>query len=350
MAESELYKKGAAMRRQLMGDAAVERSAREIYSDPVMKKFIDVATETVFGAQIGVGLGGDQVADRARLHGHETKLQLAAFARLEVADVVFQFGAGRMFHACGDVFDERHAGGRAAARIGDSKMNWRPPSKNARFEGDAGMSDLRHRLSLDPDVVPQPPARSQGGPVGRSSLVKISLCVGLVAIVTYTVVEINLPYIDRSIAPNDASITKTARLIATSAEIQSMAGTRLVVENRQAFTDEPLPFGVVLAGATGGGSVFLNALVKGTRLSAGDWLGPVNGLTCLDTTGKPVAWAREQKVEGTLAPLRPLRALRALTPLRPLRPMTPLRPLTPLAPLGGWSGLEWPGWIGGFDE
>ena len=38
------------MRRQLMGDAAVERSAREIYSDPVMKKFIDVATETVFGA------------------------------------------------------------------------------------------------------------------------------------------------------------------------------------------------------------------------------------------------------------------------------------------------------------
>ena len=47
---SELYKKGAAMRRRLMGDAEVERSAREIYSDPVMKKFIDVATETVFGA------------------------------------------------------------------------------------------------------------------------------------------------------------------------------------------------------------------------------------------------------------------------------------------------------------
>ena len=50
MAESELYKKGAAMRRHLLGDAAVEQSAREIYSDPVMKKFIDVATETVFGA------------------------------------------------------------------------------------------------------------------------------------------------------------------------------------------------------------------------------------------------------------------------------------------------------------
>ena len=50
MAESELYRKGAAIRRRLMGDGAVERSAREIYSDPVMKKFIDLATETVFGA------------------------------------------------------------------------------------------------------------------------------------------------------------------------------------------------------------------------------------------------------------------------------------------------------------
>jgi 4-carboxymuconolactone decarboxylase len=50
MAQSELYRQGAAVRRQLLGDAAVERSARELYSDPVMKKFIDLATETVFGA------------------------------------------------------------------------------------------------------------------------------------------------------------------------------------------------------------------------------------------------------------------------------------------------------------
>jgi 4-carboxymuconolactone decarboxylase len=50
MAESELYEKGAAMRRRLMGDAAVEQAGRTTYSDPVMKKFIDVATETVFGA------------------------------------------------------------------------------------------------------------------------------------------------------------------------------------------------------------------------------------------------------------------------------------------------------------
>ena len=50
MARSELYEKGAAMRRKLMGDAAVEAASKGIYSDPVMQKFIDVATETVFGA------------------------------------------------------------------------------------------------------------------------------------------------------------------------------------------------------------------------------------------------------------------------------------------------------------
>jgi 4-carboxymuconolactone decarboxylase len=50
MSESELYRKGSELRRQLLGDAYVERANKNVYGDPVMKKFIDVATETVFGA------------------------------------------------------------------------------------------------------------------------------------------------------------------------------------------------------------------------------------------------------------------------------------------------------------
>ena len=50
MSESELYRKGSELRRQLLGDAYVERANKTVYGDPVMKKFIDVATETVFGA------------------------------------------------------------------------------------------------------------------------------------------------------------------------------------------------------------------------------------------------------------------------------------------------------------
>src|SRR3989441_8713811 len=50
MSQSETYRKGSELRRQLLGDAYVERVNSTTYTDPVMKKFIDVATETVFGA------------------------------------------------------------------------------------------------------------------------------------------------------------------------------------------------------------------------------------------------------------------------------------------------------------
>ncbi len=50
MAESETHRKGSELRRELMGDAYVERMNQTVYTDPIMKKFIDVATETVFGA------------------------------------------------------------------------------------------------------------------------------------------------------------------------------------------------------------------------------------------------------------------------------------------------------------
>src|SRR5712692_4142909 len=50
MAVSELYQKGQELRRQLLGDAYVERVNQTAYADPMMKKFIAMATETVFGA------------------------------------------------------------------------------------------------------------------------------------------------------------------------------------------------------------------------------------------------------------------------------------------------------------
>ena len=50
MAASETFQKGRELRRQLMGDAYVERMSQTVYGDPIMKKFMDVATETVFGA------------------------------------------------------------------------------------------------------------------------------------------------------------------------------------------------------------------------------------------------------------------------------------------------------------
>src|SRR5437879_13880483 len=50
MPETEGYRKGSEMRRKLLGDAYADRTNNTTYKDPGMRKFIDVATETVFGA------------------------------------------------------------------------------------------------------------------------------------------------------------------------------------------------------------------------------------------------------------------------------------------------------------
>ena len=49
MADSERYRTGAAIRRQLLGDTYLERVGGTTYTDPTMRQFIDIATETIFG-------------------------------------------------------------------------------------------------------------------------------------------------------------------------------------------------------------------------------------------------------------------------------------------------------------
>ena len=48
MSETELAK-GRKMRRTLLGDAYIDKVAATTYKDPLMQKFIDLASETVFG-------------------------------------------------------------------------------------------------------------------------------------------------------------------------------------------------------------------------------------------------------------------------------------------------------------
>ena len=49
MAESENYKKGTEVRRQLMGAAHADKMNATVYDDPIMQKFGDYAREAVFG-------------------------------------------------------------------------------------------------------------------------------------------------------------------------------------------------------------------------------------------------------------------------------------------------------------
>jgi 4-carboxymuconolactone decarboxylase len=48
--KSELYKKGLAMRKKLRSAADFEKNQKDYAADPITQEFIDVATETVFGA------------------------------------------------------------------------------------------------------------------------------------------------------------------------------------------------------------------------------------------------------------------------------------------------------------
>jgi len=49
MNDSELHAKGAAVRRELLGDARFERSNATTYGHPMMRQFIDIATTSIFG-------------------------------------------------------------------------------------------------------------------------------------------------------------------------------------------------------------------------------------------------------------------------------------------------------------
>lgn len=49
MPKSENFEKGAATRREVMGEALAEKMANTVYKGPVMETFADYATEAVFG-------------------------------------------------------------------------------------------------------------------------------------------------------------------------------------------------------------------------------------------------------------------------------------------------------------
>lgn len=49
MTDSETYRRGREMRRQLMGAAFVDRVNDTVYNDPLMQKFAEVTSETIFG-------------------------------------------------------------------------------------------------------------------------------------------------------------------------------------------------------------------------------------------------------------------------------------------------------------
>jgi hypothetical protein len=78
------------------------------------------------------------------------------------------------------------------------------------------------------------------------------------------------------------------------------------------------------------------------------WLGPINGVICMDKEGKVMAWGTGQKVMGDLS----LHRKPKIVPRLPEEPTSILRPFLqappiPGTPLSGWSDISFDDWIKG---
>ena len=163
------------------------------------------------------------------------------------------------------------------------------------FEGDVAIKDLRRRLALDPDLVPQPPIGERGREVpwlGRFSLVLILSALAGFGIVSLTVSRDARQHAGiAGAAPPQSVVTGAAVPLRERSAIMPLAPVRLVVESGQAFVNEPLPLGISLDDAAGGETVTLTGLVGGTRLTAGTSLGPTGWQLAARDLDKVVAHA-----------------------------------------------------------
>lgn len=133
------------------------------------------------------------------------------------------------------------------------------------FGGDVAVRALRRRLTLDPELVPQPPIALATDPTWSGRLILILLAVGVVSFGAAFLATADLTRLARGDAPPVAANETPA--------VQPREPARLLVENGKAPANEPLPLGISLQGASGGEFLLLSGLAAGTRLSAGDAFG-----------------------------------------------------------------------------
>jgi hypothetical protein len=161
-----------------------------------------------------------------------------------------------------------------------SAPSWKlPPVANLRSPGQAGSRprstsapptvdhfagiEPRSTSDLDPEILPPPPENPRR--LGRV-MIRSTLWVGFAAIVAYGITMF-------SSFPPDSRLPKSsndgASIGSMSRESRNDARQRLVVEDRQAFANEPIWLGAVASPATSSGALSLRGLAHGTRLSAG---------------------------------------------------------------------------------
>jgi hypothetical protein len=154
-----------------------------------------------------------------------------------------------------------------------------------RFDNDLAQTQARRRRSLEPEVVPEPPRDTEFrlAPL----LLRFVVVVSFAALAAYAVTMVGPLYTrflssartaDNAVetVPIDATENAPVAETAPVAEDRSAASeksARLVVQNRQSFTNQPAELGISVDGGAGNESLLLSGLIAGTRLSAGAPLG-----------------------------------------------------------------------------
>jgi hypothetical protein len=151
----------------------------------------------------------------------------------------------------------------------DESDAWSPSSSHAQRE--ARGARLR-RPRLEPEIVPEPPVATERG--AFPLFMRFSLVVIFAAIVAYGLTMLSssqpgMPWL-KGAGDRVAGIAPKSR----QAQPDAPSPSRLVVEDQQAFANQPLSLAVSVEHARDNESLLLDGLAHGTTLSAGSSMSP----------------------------------------------------------------------------
>jgi hypothetical protein len=145
------------------------------------------------------------------------------------------------------------------------------------FQGDLDLMELRRRLSIDPGSFPEPPFCARPRSALRARwLAQVSLAFGFFSVTAWGVIEAMAPRSTYPIYPSPggaAAATTRTQVVTARDAARPTKPVLLGVHDQQAPMNEPLALGAVLFGA-GQEAIHVSGLIEGSRLSAGEKLGP----------------------------------------------------------------------------
>jgi hypothetical protein len=138
------------------------------------------------------------------------------------------------------------------------------------FGGDVAIKDLRRRLALDPNALPQPLVPGKSAPALQWTRT-CSLVLIVAAVVGFAVSMLSLQRQAPQQRVESAALAPALHSVSIPLPTTS---ARLVIESQRAFANEPLALGISLSDASGEETVTLEGLVSGTKLTAGSAFSP----------------------------------------------------------------------------